>query len=327
MNTQNNNNKIHSIQKFKQSDFQSFEKEAVPFTMFSNHVIQGMTRKDAGFLWVYLQSLPPTWIPNVNHLAQHFGDSTRTIERLLAILKACNLTRADPQRDEYGRITGWKLIILNGSQFIPYTDDIQTAKSKKTQTDKFVGLVTDVVKPAPAGDFIQTDKNPQCGVLSYIEINTTNKEIKKNTTTQELATKIEEVVQSEPESSSISFSLQKSLEELAELNREKKGVGKEEIPVMIEAMRKQVEKNVRNGWSLEEAVLGLNTIITEKGGFNYNNPKNISLPQRLGIEIAAEQRREDERKKKEYDSKKNIPNGATALGNIRSILNNPEHKS
>jgi hypothetical protein len=109
-------------------DFDSFEIEQQPFTMIPNSVIQKTTHPEATFLWIYLQSMPSTWVPNKHQIIKHFGISERTYERRMSYLNSSGLIEYRQNRNEKGTFGGWRLIILNGTRFNPTAGSSRSAK-------------------------------------------------------------------------------------------------------------------------------------------------------------------------------------------------------
>lgn len=118
-----NNGRPSSLesQNIDKYDFEAFEQEGLPYTMIPNQVIQNMPPKhiSAGFLWVYLQSLPSNWQPNKSHLMKHFSMSARTYSRNMAWLKSVGLIEHQQKRNEDGSFGAFKLTVLNGAKFNP----------------------------------------------------------------------------------------------------------------------------------------------------------------------------------------------------------------
>lgn len=136
MSTQNIN-----IEKY---DFDSYEVEQKPFTMILNSVIQTTTNHEATFMWIYLQSMPPGWKPNKQHLMKHFKISDSTYGRRMAWLNSSRLIEYRQERNEHGKFTKSKLIILDGIKFI--------SNASFNRNVKIDGM-----------DFHRTVKIPLCG--------------------------------------------------------------------------------------------------------------------------------------------------------------------
>lgn len=134
--TANNN-----IQKL---DFDTIEREQIPFVTLSTYVIQNITNHFAGFIWAFLQSLPPNWEINKIHIMKHFGISDRTYQRHMSFLSNSNLIRYERQRYQNGTLGPVALKVLNGTKFNRDAGPDHTAK---------IGIV----------DFNHTAKTPQCG--------------------------------------------------------------------------------------------------------------------------------------------------------------------
>lgn len=166
-----------------------FEKEQVPYTLICNNVINKCTNPIAGFIWIYLQSKPPTWTPCKREIMKRFNISERTYQRHMSYLSETNLVKNHMTRNEDGTIGEWKLKVLNGTAFNPEADDF-TGVLHEIPCDHTAKYGV-VVEPAPdkgfdhtakygVVDFHHTAKKPHSGEMAEY-INTrynTNK--KKN---------------------------------------------------------------------------------------------------------------------------------------------------
>lgn len=130
-------------------DASVFEKEKIPYTFICNKVIQNITDIQAGFVWIYLQSLPATWVPNKFHLMSHFKISERTYQRIMSYLSEVNLIAYTRCRNKNGTLGAVRLIVKNGSEFALPLDSNHTAK---------ICIV----------DFNHTAKKPQCGETTAV---------------------------------------------------------------------------------------------------------------------------------------------------------------
>jgi hypothetical protein len=132
-----------NIEKLNPSEF---EKEAMPFMMLPTKVVQQISKENpmAAMVWIYLQSLPPTWTPNKFHLMSHFQISERTYQRHMSYLADVNLVSYTRGRNKNGTLGAVRLIVHNGSNFKPALGSDHTAK---------ICIV----------DFNHTAKKPHCG--------------------------------------------------------------------------------------------------------------------------------------------------------------------
>ena len=82
--------KIIHIEKY---EIGTFEKEGKPYVMIRTDIIQQMMMNHSQefLLWVFLESLPPTWVPCKTHITKHFNISDRTYERYMAWLNGVGL--------------------------------------------------------------------------------------------------------------------------------------------------------------------------------------------------------------------------------------------
>lgn len=132
-----------------------FEKEHLPFTQICNKVIQNITNIQAGFIWVYLQSLPATWIPNKFHLMSHFGISERTYQRIMSYLSDCKLVSYERDRKPNGTLAEVRLIVHNGINFTQAPPENHTAK-----------IVSMVIKEKPLPDK-DSDHTAKFGIVDF----------------------------------------------------------------------------------------------------------------------------------------------------------------
>jgi hypothetical protein len=98
-------------------DFETIEKEQVPFVMVSTNVIQNIKNPTAGFMWVYFSSLPHNWKINKSHIMSHFDISERTYQRHMSYLKSHNLIEYRRNRLPNGTLGSVTLVCLNGLKF------------------------------------------------------------------------------------------------------------------------------------------------------------------------------------------------------------------
>jgi len=119
-------------------DFSTFEKEQKPYAMILTDVIQRTppNRMREAFLWVFLESLPPTWIPNKKHIMNHFDISERTYERWMSWLNSVNLIEYRQDRNKSGSFGQGALFVLSGSKFNPDAESTGAVKIGKSLINK-----------------------------------------------------------------------------------------------------------------------------------------------------------------------------------------------
>lgn len=98
-------------------DFETIEHEKIPFTLIHTKVIQTITDYFAGFIWVYLQSLPSDWKINKKHLQKHFCIGEDKLKKHMAYLNRTHLIEYVRTRDELGLLSEIKIRVLNGTDF------------------------------------------------------------------------------------------------------------------------------------------------------------------------------------------------------------------
>lgn len=109
-----NNNLEVTIEKF---EFLGVEHEQHPSFQLDRYVVQNITDITAGFIWVFLQSLPPNWEVNKYHLMRHFDIGEQKLKKHMAFLKKSSLIDYIFIRDKLGVIQSVKIKVLNGSKF------------------------------------------------------------------------------------------------------------------------------------------------------------------------------------------------------------------
>lgn len=119
-------------------DFDAFEKEQKPFVMVLTQVIQNLPtdRADEFAMWVYLESLPPTWKINKHHLMERFDISSKTYERRMEWLNTVKLIEYRQIRNSSGHFGKGKLVVLNGTQFNLQAESNGTVKIDGTAINK-----------------------------------------------------------------------------------------------------------------------------------------------------------------------------------------------
>jgi hypothetical protein len=119
-------------------DFDAFEKEQKPYVMVLTELIQKFPMKHSQelLLWMFLESLPPTWKPNKQHIMAHFNISARTYERYMGYLNTTKLIEYRQERTEDGTFGCWKLIVLNGTKFSPDAASNRSAKIDGTVVNR-----------------------------------------------------------------------------------------------------------------------------------------------------------------------------------------------
>lgn len=108
-------------------NFQKLVKENTPFTTIINSVVQNIDNAEAGFLWVYLCTLPPNWEVNKEQLKKHFNFGEKKIKSILSYLHKINLITYVQLRKgtHYGPVC---IKVLCGKDF-PYLSKDESAGS------------------------------------------------------------------------------------------------------------------------------------------------------------------------------------------------------
>jgi hypothetical protein len=147
-------------------DFDTIDHEKVPFTIISTHVIQNIKNHFAGFIWVYLQSLPPKWKVNKYHIMQHFDISERTYQRHMSFLTKSNLIKYETSRLDNGTLCPVVLKVLNGTKFIQVN---HTAKNGVVDTTPpKMADRSKTLKSTQVIDSDHTAKKPHSGEMAVL---------------------------------------------------------------------------------------------------------------------------------------------------------------
>lgn len=106
-----------SIEKFTNKS--RINKQSIPFTQVNRNVIQNIQDIQAGFVWVYLLSMPSDWVVLKTHIKKHFNLGDLKLKKIFSCLKAHYLIDYEPVKDpDTGRILHWDIHVLNGENFI-----------------------------------------------------------------------------------------------------------------------------------------------------------------------------------------------------------------
>ncbi len=109
-------------------DFELIEKESVPFVVVSTFAIQNIKNAKAGFIWIYLHSLPVDWNVNKFQVMKHFDLSERDYQRHMSYLCKHNLIEYHRNRNPNGTLGAVVIIVLNGLKMKLDKDIDHTAK-------------------------------------------------------------------------------------------------------------------------------------------------------------------------------------------------------
>ncbi len=133
-----------SIEKF--SSKTQLSHQIIPYTQINRSVIQKMKDLEAGYIWVYLLSMPPDWVVIKEHLKNHFGIGDDKMKRIFSKLRAHNLIAYEKIKDnKTNKFLQWNIIVLNGSDFIEHIEN--TNKSNK----KASGVISTRVETHTSG--------------------------------------------------------------------------------------------------------------------------------------------------------------------------------
>lgn len=125
-----NNSSEINIEKL---DYEVFIKEERAYTSICNEAAQNVRDPIALAMWVFLQTLPPTWIPNKAHIMKHFKIGENRYTRHIAYLKKCNLVDYYRPRHKNGTLGKVTLHVLSGRKFKLPDNVVSFTANKKSQ--------------------------------------------------------------------------------------------------------------------------------------------------------------------------------------------------
>lgn len=160
-------------------DMATFEKEKKPYVMICTDVIQRIEMKysQAFLLWVFLESLPVTWVPNRYHLMEHFQISESTYERHMHWLNTVGLIEYRQKRDSGGTFGKGHLVVLNGTKFDPEGISNGTVKIDGTVINKKKAKVIHISEANRDAKFGDTAKQPETRASTGLSQNSPNRQI------------------------------------------------------------------------------------------------------------------------------------------------------
>lgn len=133
-------------------NFDKITKENIPYSFVNNNVVQKIRNLEAGFLWVYLLTLPPSWGINKTHLQKNFGIGIKKLKELLAYLKRHNLIEYIQEKDKSNKFGTLTINVLCGDKFIEQLQEKNTTLiSGGTETDPTVKTASTLSVPPVLG--------------------------------------------------------------------------------------------------------------------------------------------------------------------------------
>jgi hypothetical protein len=162
-------------------DFNYVTQKKLNVTVYLTDVIQKITNRTAGFLYVYLYSLPPKWKINREHLMAHFNVGRDSLNRDLKWLNDNKLIRYEQKRYSNGKLGKVGIVVLDGTEFLAATLKSSGADKCTHKTPKYVDNSENVDNFASN----RTTEKPQCGETA--PINKNNKKYKINKKTKRIS--------------------------------------------------------------------------------------------------------------------------------------------
>ena len=127
-------------------DFETIEHENIPYILIHRQVIQEISDPFAGFIWVYLHSLPSDWKISKAQLKKHFAIGDDKLKKHLAHLNKVNLIEYVRQRNEKGELVKISIRVLDGTKF-----NNQASGVKTTPVVPSTGVKTHPLDNPPGG--------------------------------------------------------------------------------------------------------------------------------------------------------------------------------
>lgn len=132
-------------------DFQKATKEQIPYTLISTKVIQSIKDPVAGFIWIYLASLPPDWLVNKEQVMAKFHIGDNRLKVIFSYLHRAGLIQYKRDRFDDGKLGVVIVHVLCGDQFKPDEPYILSTGMKTIPVDKTTGMKTRRVENQTCG--------------------------------------------------------------------------------------------------------------------------------------------------------------------------------
>lgn len=97
--------------------------EPIPYFMANTYVVQNITNMAAGFVWIYLLTLPKDWQVMKSHIKKHFGIGDDKLKGIFSYLNKHKLIEYVRERDSLGKLMTIEIRVLNGSRYINEQED------------------------------------------------------------------------------------------------------------------------------------------------------------------------------------------------------------
>lgn len=115
-------------------------RENIPYTLLATHVIQNILDPIAGFIWVYLSSLPADWKVIKQNIKLKYSLGDDKIKDIFSYLKRCGLIEYKRERSADGKLGEVIIHVLCGTRFNKKEPYIKTTGVKTTPVDKTTGV-------------------------------------------------------------------------------------------------------------------------------------------------------------------------------------------
>lgn len=168
-------------------EYSSFEKRGRRFVISDGESVDHIHNAEAMAVWIYLRNKPDNWIPNRFQVMRCFGMGERKYKDIIAFLVRCNLASHLREKDELGKFGGSRLIMEDGSNFIPQCTHKNCHRKKDDKDESPTVQESCIVdKPQEIRGVIHSAENPHCGKLHPLINNNININKKTTTTTMDI---------------------------------------------------------------------------------------------------------------------------------------------
>ncbi len=140
-------------------DFDYVKQSQKSFTTFLNEVLQQLPSAVVLGVYVYLSSLPPTWVVNKQHLMNHFKLGRDKVGDILKWMNDNHLLSYERDRNPDGTLGKVAIVIKDGKDFIEHIN----AKKEGTTLLKTSSVVEVVDKSPTTLLKNQSVVKPECG--------------------------------------------------------------------------------------------------------------------------------------------------------------------
>lgn len=118
---------------------QDAQEKGIPYTVIPSKIIRHIKDPIAGFVWMYLLSLPPNWIVNKSHIKNKFSLGNNKLKTVFSYLHRCLLIDYHRERFDNGKLGDVSIVVYWGEAFNPDEPYVLTRGSKSEPVVKTTG--------------------------------------------------------------------------------------------------------------------------------------------------------------------------------------------